>query len=520
VGQRTGSISGANGWESADNVHVSDTEAELMSPAPDALALKNPTLFRNRCLVAGEWIEADGGATLEVVNPASGATLGTVPRLGKPETRRAIEAADAAWPAWRALTAGERARILRKWFDLIVANQEDLAVLMTSEQGKPLAESRGEVLYAASFIEWFAEEGKRVYGDTIPGHQADKRIVVLKEPVGVCAAITPWNFPLAMITRKAGPALAAGCTMVLKPAGQTPCSALALGALALEAGVPAGVFSVLTGSASEIGSELTANPRVRKLSFTGSTEVGSRLAAQCAPTLKKLSLELGGNAPFIVFDDADLDAAVEGAIACKYRNSGQTCVCANRLLVQEAVYDEFAGRLATAVGRLKVGNGLEEGVTQGPLIDMKAVEKVEDHIADAISGGARVLQGGSRHALGGTFFEPTVLAQVTPQMKIAREETFGPVAPLFRFRDEAEAVRMANDTEFGLAAYFYAGGMNRVWRVAEALEYGIVGINTGIISTEVAPFGGMKSSGLGREGSKYGIEEYLEIKYLCMGGVA
>jgi succinate-semialdehyde dehydrogenase / glutarate-semialdehyde dehydrogenase len=483
------------------------------------LRLENPALFCQQCLVDGRWIDADDGATLQVHNPADGALLGTVPDLGGGETRRAIEAADAAWPAWRTRTASDRARILRRWFELIVQHQEDLAVLMTSEQGKPLAEARGEVLYAASFVEWFAEEGRRIYGDTIPGHQPDKRIIVLKEPVGVCAAITPWNFPLAMITRKAGPALAAGCTMVLKPAGQTPYSALALAVLALEAGVPPGVFSVLTGSASKIGAELTGNPLVRKLSFTGSTEVGSKLAAQCAPTLKKLSLELGGNAPFIVFDDADLDAAVAGAIASKYRNSGQTCVCANRLLVQDGIYDAFAAKLAAAVGGLKVGNGLEEGVTQGPLIDIKAVEKVEQHIANAVAAGARVVVGGGRHALGGSFFEPTVLADVTPAMQLAREETFGPVAPLFRFSEEAEAVRMANDTEFGLAAYFYAGGLKRVWRVAEALEYGIVGINTGIISTEVAPFGGMKSSGLGREGSKYGIEEYLEIKYLCLGGV-
>ena len=481
--------------------------------------LKNPDLFRTRCLVGGEWVDADSGAILEVTNPATGALLGTVPKMGTAETRRAIEAANAAWPAWRALTAGARAKVLRKWFDLIVDNQEDLAVLMTSEQGKPLTESRGEVLYAASFIEWFAEEGKRIYGDVIPGHQPDKRIVVTKEPIGVCAAITPWNFPLAMITRKAGPALAAGCTMVLKPASQTPYSALALAALAEKAGVPAGVFSVVTGSAGEIGGELTANPIVRKLTFTGSTEIGVKLAAQCAPTVKKLSLELGGNAPFIVFDDADLDAAVEGALASKYRNTGQTCVCANRLLVQDSVYDAFADKLAAAVAKLKVGNGLEGGTSQGPLIDMNAVEKVEEHIADALEKGARIVAGGKRHALGRTFFEPTILADVTPAMKVAREETFGPVAPLFRFKDEAEAIRMANDTEFGLAAYFYAAGMNRVWRVSAALEYGIVGINTGIISTEVAPFGGMKSSGLGREGSKYGIEDFLEIKYLCMGGV-
>ncbi|MFU8822064.1 MAG: NADP-dependent succinate-semialdehyde dehydrogenase [Gammaproteobacteria bacterium] len=483
------------------------------------LRLQNPDLFRSRCLVAGEWLDADSGATLAIRNPANGETLGTVPDMGAGETRRAIEAANDAWPGWRALTAGARARILRRWFELVLEHQEDLAVLMTSEQGKPLTEARGEVLYAASFIEWFAEEGKRIYGDTIPAHQPDKRIVVTREPVGVCAAITPWNFPLAMITRKAGPALAAGCTMVLKPASQTPYSALALAALGEQAGIPAGVFSVVTGGAREIGGELTGNPLVRKLTFTGSTEVGITLARQCAATVKKMSLELGGNAPFIVFDDADLDAAVEGAIASKYRNTGQTCVCANRLLVQDAVYDAFAEKLAVAVRRLKVGNGLEDGVTQGPLIDMKAVEKVEEHIADALAGGARVLLGGHRHPLGGSFFEPTVLADVTPGMKIAREETFGPVAPLFRFKDEAEAIRMANDTDCGLAAYFYAGGMNRVWRVAEALEYGIVGINTGIISTEVAPFGGMKSSGLGREGSKYGIEDYLEIKYLCMGGV-
>ncbi|BAL22376.1 NADP-dependent succinate-semialdehyde dehydrogenase [Azoarcus sp. KH32C] len=484
-----------------------------------SLQLKDANLFRTQCFVAGEWSGADSGAAIEVHNPATGELLGTVPKMGRAETRRAIDAANAAWPAWRALTAGSRAKVLRKWFDLIVENQEDLARLMTSEQGKPLTEARGEVLYAASFIEWFAEEGKRIYGDVIPGHQPDKRIVVTKEPIGVCAAITPWNFPLAMITRKAGPALAAGCTMVLKPASQTPHSALALAALAERAGVPKGVFSVVTGSATEIGGELTENPIVRKLTFTGSTEIGIKLAAQCAPTIKKLSLELGGNAPFIVFDDADLDAAVEGALASKYRNTGQTCVCANRLLVQDSVYDAFADKLAAAVAKLKVGNGLAEGTTQGPLIDMNAVEKVEEHIEDAVSKGARVIAGGRRHELGRTFFQPTILADVTPAMKVAREETFGPVAPLFRFKDEAEAIRMANDTEFGLAAYFYAANMNRVWRVSGALEYGIVGINTGIISTEVAPFGGMKSSGLGREGSKYGIEDYLEIKYLCMGGV-
>ncbi len=484
-----------------------------------SLNLKNAELFSTRCYINGQWVDADSGETIAVHNPADGATLGTIPKMGGGETRRAIEAANAALPAWRAQTAGARARILRKWFDLLIANQEDLAQLMTAEQGKPLAESRGEILYAASFIEWFAEEGKRIYGDVIPGHQPDKRIVVTKEPIGVCAAITPWNFPAAMITRKAGPALAAGCTMVLKPATQTPYSALALAALAERAGVPPGVFNVVTGSASEIGGELTANPIVRKLTFTGSTEIGVKLAAQCAPTVKKLSLELGGNAPFIVFDDADLDAAVEGALASKYRNAGQTCVCANRLLVQDGVYDAFAEKLAAAVAKFKVGRGVEDGVTQGPLIDMNAVEKVEEHIEDAVSKGARIVTGGKRHALGRTFFEPTILADVTPAMKVAREETFGPVAPLFRFTDEAEAIRMANDTEFGLAAYFYSEGINRVWRVSAALEYGIVGINTGIISTEVAPFGGVKSSGLGREGSKYGIEDYLEIKYLCMGGV-
>ncbi|MBX3686775.1 MAG: NADP-dependent succinate-semialdehyde dehydrogenase [Rhodocyclaceae bacterium] len=484
-----------------------------------SLNLKDAELFRSRCYIDGEWVNADSAATIEVTNPATGAVLGTVPKMGRDETRRAIAAANAAWPAWRAMTAGARSKILRRWFELLLENQEDLAVLMTSEQGKSLTEARGEIAYAASFIEWFAEEGKRIYGDVIPGHQPDKRIVVTKEPIGVCAAITPWNFPAAMITRKAGPALAAGCTMVLKPASQTPYSALALAVLAERAGVPKGVFSVVTGSSAEIGGELTESPIVRKLTFTGSTEVGVKLAAQCAPTVKKLSLELGGNAPFIVFDDADLDAAVEGALASKYRNSGQTCVCANRLLVQDGVYDAFAEKLAAAVAKLKVGNGLEAGTSQGPLIDMNAVEKVEEHIADALGKGARVIVGGKRHALGRSFFEPTILADVTTDMMVAREETFGPVAPLFRFKDEAEAIRMANDTEFGLAAYFYAAGMNRVWRVSAALEYGIVGINTGIISTEVAPFGGMKSSGLGREGSRYGIEDFLEIKYLCMGGV-
>ena len=483
------------------------------------MQLKDKSLFRQKCYIDGAWIDADGGATIKVNNPATNEILGTVPRMGTDETRRAIEAAERALPAWRAKTAKERAKVMRKWADLMLENQEDLAQLMTAEQGKPLAESKGEIVYAASFIEWFAEECKRIYGDTIPQHQADKRIVVIKQPVGVTASITPWNFPSAMITRKVGPALAAGCTMVAKPASQTPFSALALAELAERAGVPKGVFSVVTGSSGEIGKEMTSNPIVRKLSFTGSTEIGKLLMGQCAGTIKKISLELGGNAPFIVFDDADLDAAVEGAIASKYRNTGQTCVCANRLLVQDAVYEEFSAKLAQAVSGLRVGNGIEAGVTQGPLIDMKAVEKVEQHIEDALKKGARVVVGGKRHAKGGTFFEPTILADVKPTMVVAREETFGPVAPLFRFKTEADAVAMANDTEFGLASYFYGRDIGRIWRVAEALEYGMVGINTGIISTEIAPFGGVKESGLGREGSKYGIEEYLEVKYLCMGGI-
>jgi len=481
--------------------------------------LADQTLFRQACYIDGAWIDARGGAAIDVDNPATGEIVGSVPKLGRAETRTAIDAAARAFPAWRKKTGKERAAIMRRWFDLMMANQADLALLMTTEQGKPLAESRGEVAYAASFLEWFGEEAKRVYGDTIPGHQADKRIVVTKEPIGVVACITPWNFPLAMITRKAGPAIAAGCTVVLKPASQTPFSALALAELAERAGVPKGVFNIVTGSATEIGAELTSNPVVRKLSFTGSTETGKLLMAQCASTVKKLSLELGGNAPFIVFDDADLDAAVEGAILSKYRNTGQTCVCANRLLVQDSVYDAFAKKLADAVKKLTPGRGTESGVTQGPLIDDKAVEKVESHIADATSKGAAIVAGGARHALGGRFFEPTILTGVTPAMAIAREETFGPVAPLFRFRDEADAIALANDTEFGLAAYFYGRDIARIWRVAEALEYGIVGINTGLISTEVAPFGGVKESGLGREGSKYGIEEFLEIKYLCLGGI-
>lgn len=483
------------------------------------MQLKDSSLLRQQCYIDGQWTDADGGGKIDVTNPADGSVLGTVPKMGAEETRRAIEAAERAWPAWRDMTAKERSAILRRWYELMMENQEDLAVLMTMEQGKPIAESRGEIVYGASFIEWFAEEGKRIYGDTIPQHQRDKRIVVIKQPVGVVAAITPWNFPNAMITRKAGPALAAGCTMVLKPATATPFSALALAELGERAGIPKGVFNVVTGSAGAIGGEMTSNPIVRKLTFTGSTEVGKKLMEQCAGTVKKVSMELGGNAPFIVFDDADLDAAVEGAIASKYRNMGQTCVCANRLLVQDGVYEEFAARLSQAVGGLTVGNGLQEGVKQGPLIDMAAVEKVEEHIEDAVGKGARIVVGGRRHALGGTYFEPTILADVTPEMKVAREETFGPLAPLFRFRTAEEAIRMANDTEFGLAAYFYTRDLATTWKVSEGLEYGIVGINTGIISTEVAPFGGVKESGVGREGSKYGIEEFLEVKYLCVGGI-
>ena len=483
------------------------------------LQLKDQKLFRQQCYIDGEWVGADGGKTIPVTNPASGETLGSVPRMGADETRRAIEAADRALPAWRAKTAKERANILRNWFNLMMANQDDLAALMTAEQGKPLAESKGEIAYAASFIEWFAEEGKRIYGDTIPAHGADKRIIVLKEPIGVTAAITPWNFPAAMITRKCGPALAAGCTMVLKPATSTPYSALALCELAERAGVPKGVFSCVTGGAGEIGGEMTSNPIVRKLTFTGSTEIGKLLMEQCAGTVKKVSLELGGNAPFIVFDDADIEMAVKGAIASKYRNAGQTCVCANRILVQDGVYDAFTKRLVEVAGGMKVAAGFEPGAVIGPLIDMKAVEKVEAHIEDAVKKGAKVVAGGHRHALGGTFFEPTVLTNVTTDMIITREETFGPVAPLYRFKTDDEAVKMANDTEFGLAAYFYSRDVGRIFRVAEALEYGIVGINEGIISTEIAPFGGVKESGIGREGSKYGIEDYLEIKYLCLGGI-
>lgn len=478
------------------------------------MQLKDAQLFRQQAYINGEWLDADNGQTIKVTNPATGEVIGTVPKMGTAETRRAIEAADKALPAWRALTAKERSAKLRRWFELMIENQDDLARLMTTEQGKPLAEAKGEIAYAASFIEWFAEEAKRIYGDTIPGHQPDKRLIVIKQPIGVTAAITPWNFPAAMITRKAGPALAAGCTMVLKPASQTPYSALALVELAHRAGIPAGVLSVVTGSAGEVGGELTGNSLVRKLSFTGSTEIGRQLMEECAKDIKKVSLELGGNAPFIVFDDADLDKAVEGAIISKYRNNGQTCVCANRIYVQDGVYDAFAEKLAAAVAKLKIGNGLEEGTTTGPLIDGKAVAKVQEHIEDAVSKVAKVLSGGK--LIEGNFFEPTILVDVPKTAAVAKEETFGPLAPLFRFKDEAEVIAMSNDTEFGLASYFYARDMSRVFRVAEALEYGMVGINTGLISNEVAPFGGIKASGLGREGSKYGIEDYLEIKYLCI----
>jgi succinate-semialdehyde dehydrogenase/glutarate-semialdehyde dehydrogenase len=483
------------------------------------LNLKDPSLLRQQAYIDGEWCGASDGATVEVHNPATGEKIGTVPHMGAAETRRAIDAASAAWPAWRKKSAKERAAILRKWSDLMLENLEDLALLMTVEQGKPLAESKGEIGYAASFFEWFGEQAKRVDGDVLQSPWPDRRILATREPIGVCAAITPWNFPSAMITRKVAPALAAGCPIVLKPSELTPFSSFALAVLGERAGVPKGVFSIVTGDAQVIGGEMSANPAVRKLSFTGSTAVGRLLMQQCAPTIKKLSLELGGNAAFIVFDDADLDAAVEGAIASKYRNAGQTCVCANRMYVQDGVYDEFARRLVEKVKTLKVGNGLEPGVTQGPLINEKAVQKVEDHIADALAKGAQLALGGKRSALGHTFFEPTVLANVTSGMKIAHEETFGPLAPLFRFKTEDEVIRMVNDTEFGLASYFYARDIGRVWRIAEAIETGMVGVNTGLISNEIAPFGGVKQSGLGREGSKYGMDDYIVIKYICMGGI-
>jgi len=483
------------------------------------MQLKDPSLLRQHAFIQGEWCSAQNGATVTICNPANGSAVGEVPVMGAAETRDAIDAAARAMPAWAKRTAKERAAILRRFAELMLANADDLAVIMTSEQGKPLAEAKGEVAYAASFLEWFAEEGKRVYGDVIPTFRADARLLVLRQPVGVAAAITPWNFPAAMITRKLGPALAAGCSFVCKPAPQTPFSALALAELGNRAGLPPGVFNVVTGDAEQIGGELTGNPQVRKLSFTGSTAVGKKLIAACAGTVKKVSMELGGNAPFIVFDDADLDAAVQGLMASKYRNTGQTCVCANRVYVQEAVYEAFAAKLAVAVAGLRVGDGLAGPTDQGPLIDQRALAKVQAHIADAVAQGARIATGGKPHALGGTFFEPTILLDVTPQMRVSREETFGPVAPLFRFQNEAEAIRLANDTEFGLAAYFFTRDLARSWRVQEALEYGLVGVNTGLISTEVAPFGGMKESGLGREGSRYGIDEYTEMKYVCVGGL-
>ncbi|WP_288804390.1 NAD-dependent succinate-semialdehyde dehydrogenase [uncultured Novosphingobium sp.] len=473
--------------------------------------------LRQQCYIDGAWCDADSGATFEVTDPGSGAVLGTVPKMGADETGRAIDAAERALPAWRAKTAGERSKLMRRLFDLMIQHQDDLGELLTREQGKPLAEGRGEIAYGASFIEWFAEEAKRAYGDTIPGHAADRRIVVIKQGVGVVAAITPWNFPNAMITRKLGPALAAGCTIVIKPASATPYSALAIAHLCELAGIPKGVVNVVTGSAGQIGSALTASPKVAKLTFTGSTEIGRDLLRECAGTIKKTSMELGGNAPFLVFDDADVDAAIDGAMISKFRNGGQTCVCTNRFYVQDGVYDAFVEKLARRVSAMKVGYGMDAGTEVGPLIDEKAVEKVEEHLQDAIAGGATVLAGGQRNARGGSFFNPTVVAGVKPDMKLAREETFGPLAGVIRFTDEADAIRMANDTEFGLASYFYARDLSRVWRVAEALEAGMVGINTGLISTEVAPFGGVKQSGLGREGSHYGLDDYMEVKYLCMG---
>lgn len=478
------------------------------------MQLKDAKLFRQKAYFDGKWQDADNGKTIDVTNPATGKVIGTVPRMGAAETKRAIEAANKALPAWRAKTAKERSAIIRRWYDLLIEHQDDLALILTTEQGKPLAEAKGEIVYGASYLDWFSEEAKRVYGDVIPGHMTDKRIVVIKQPIGVTAAITPWNFPNAMITRKAGPALAAGCTMIIKPASATPYSALALVELAERAGVPAGVLSVVTGSAGEIGSELTGNPVIRKLSFTGSTEIGRDLMVECAKDIKKVSMELGGNAPFIVFDDADLDAAVEGAMISKFRNSGQTCVCANRLYVQASVYDAFLEKFKVAVAKLKVGNGVEADVTTGPMIDAKAVEKVKEHIDDALSKGAKVVAGGK--SLGGNFFEPTILAHVPTTAIVSKEETFGPLAPVFCFKTDEEVIGYANDTEFGLASYFYSKDLSRVIRVSEALEYGMVGINTGLISNEMAPFGGVKASGLGREGSKYGIEDYLEIKYLCI----
>jgi len=483
------------------------------------LKIKDPALLREAAFINGEWCAADNDEKIRILNPANGSLVGEVPIMRAAETKQAIEAAAKAQPLWARKTAKERSVILRRFAEMMITHTDDLAVIMTAEQGKPLAEAKGEVAYAASFIEWFAEEGKRAYGDVIPTFRADSRLLVLRQPVGVVAAITPWNFPTAMITRKLGPALASGCTFVSKPAPQTPFSALALAELASRAGVPAGVLNVVTGDAEAIGGELTSHPLVRKLSFTGSTTVGKKLLAQCAGTVKKVSMELGGNAPFIVFDDADIDAAVQGAMASKYRNTGQTCVCANRFYVQAGIYDEFAKRLVKAVATLRVGDGLAGATEQGPLIDARALAKVKSHISDAVEKGASIACGGKSHALGGNFFEPTVLVNVTPAMRVAREETFGPVAPLFRFESEEDVIRMANDTEFGLAAYFYTRDLARSWRLQEALEYGIVGVNTGLFSTEVAPFGGVKESGLGREGSRYGIDDYTELKYVCVGGL-
>ena len=483
------------------------------------LKLKDKNLFRQQCYINGQWLDADSGESIDVTNPATGEKLGTVPNMGAAETRRAVEAAEEAFFSWRKTTAYEKSQVLRRWFDLMMEHKEDLSIIMTAEQGKPINESRGEINYAASYIEWFAEEARRVYGDTVPAHSNDKRIILIKQPVGVTAAVTPWNFPAAMITRKSAPALAAGCTQVIKPATATPFSALALAELGERAGLPPGALSVVTGSARAIGGELTSNPIVRKLTFTGSTEIGKKLIEQCAGTVKKTSMELGGNAPFIVFDDADLDAAVQGAIESKFRNTGQTCVCTNRLLVQDGVYDAFAAKLVEAVGKMKVGNGMEEDVEQGPLIDVGAMEIVEELVQDAVDKGGKVLLGGKRHELGQSFYEPTVMTDITTEARVAKEETFGPFAPLFRFKTEKEAIQMANDTEFGLASYFYTRDVGRIFRVSEGLEYGIVGINAGLISSAVAPFGGVKESGFGREGSKYGMEDYMEIKYLCMGGI-
>lgn len=483
------------------------------------MTIQNFKLFRDKCYINGEWVEANSKDTISVNNPATLKEIGTVPKCGKEETKNAIDAANAAWPQWKSTSARERSNILRKWFDLIISNKEELAQIMTIEQGKPINESRGEIVYGASFIEWFAEEAKRVYGDTIPDPLTDRRIVVLKQPVGVVASITPWNFPNAMITRKCAPALAVGCPVVIKPASQTPYSALALAALAEEAGFPKGTLNVITGKASEIGDELATNPIIRKLSFTGSTEIGKVLMAKCAGTVKKVSMELGGHAPFIVFDDANIDDAVAGAMQSKFRNTGQTCVCANRVYVQEKVYDEFCKKFVEAVSKMKVGDGLEEDVTSGPLIDENSLNKVEEHVQDAVQMGAKVAIGGSKHSLGMNFYQPTILTDVTPQAKITFEETFGPVAPVYKFKDENEVIELANNSPFGLASYFYSRDIGRVWRVAEALEYGMVGVNTGLTSKAEAPFGGIKESGLGREGSKYGIDDFIEIKYVNMSGL-